>query len=323
MADQAKSPQRISWRVDDKHAGLRLDTFLRRQLPHLSRRVIERAINESLFTINRRVGRKGEAVQTSERVTFRGDPTWLEAAPFEQPELDVGIVYEDEVVIALNKPAGMPTHGFSARDSDTVANFLVTRLPSLASVGASRWEAGLVHRLDRETSGVVVAAKTRAAYDDLRQQFRRREIQKYYWALVHGAVASAGIIEHSLAHDARDRRKMRALVRGSSPVGNVKAWPAVTRYRRLCKSGEYSLVELEMRTGVTHQLRVHLAAIGHPIVGDGLYGDNSKDDFDVRRHFLHAKHIRVRHPQSREWIEMEAPLPAELRATLDKLKIGY
>ena len=321
MADQAGKILKPSWLVAAEQDGMRLDAFLRQTLPHLSRRAVEKALKENSFLINRKVGRKGDMLKSADSVSFKGDPLWLESAPAAETELRVAIVYEDDFIIAVDKPAGMPTHGFSARDTHTLANFLITRFPMLADIGASRWEAGLVHRLDRETSGLVLAAKTAAAFTHLRQQFRRREIGKWYWALVAGEVERAGIIDYPIAHDTRDRRKMRALVGNSANRAKIKTWPATTRYRRLATARQKTLVELEMFTGVTHQLRVHLAAIGHPIVNDQLYGANAVQDSGLERHFLHAKRLRLRHPQHGREIEIEAALAPELTAVLDKLKI--
>jgi 23S rRNA-/tRNA-specific pseudouridylate synthase len=138
---------------------------------------------------------------------------------------------------------------------------------------------------------------------------------------VAGEVERAGIIDYPIAHDTRDRRKMRALVGNSANRAKIKTWPATTRYRRLATARQTSLVELEMFTGVTHQLRVHLAAIGYPIIGDKLYGANARQDFGLGRHFLHAQRLRLCHPQHGREIEIEAALPVELTAALNKLKM--
>jgi len=223
-------------------------------------------------------------------------------------------------LLVVNKPAGMPTHGFSGKDTQTLANFLVAHRPDLSTVGKSRWEPGLVHRLDRETSGLVLVAKTPAAFDSLRLQFHRREVKKIYWALVWGTTAAEGAIDFPIAHDSRDRRRMRALKNSDRRREPVRHWQALTQFKRICRRGGLSLVEVEMATGVTHQIRVHLAAMGHPIVGDVLYGQAGSETFGLNRHFLHARALEFRHPKNGRRIKVEADLPKELQQVLSHLK---
>jgi 23S rRNA pseudouridine1911/1915/1917 synthase len=256
-------------------------------------------------------------------VTFRGPEEWFLTRPPPGESLEVPILYEDRYVLVADKPAGMPTHGFSAKDCQTLANFLAARRPETLTVGRSRWEPGLVHRLDRETSGLVLVAKTPAAFDNLRLQFRRREIKKLYWALVWGRAAAEGVIDYPIAHDTRDRRRMRALMRVSSKAEEPKSWKALTKFRTLCAKREVSLVEVEMDTGVTHQIRVHLSAIGHPIVGDLLYGAEDSKRFGLKRHFLHARALEFRHPKSGRMIRVEAQLPEELQEVLGRLTMKF
>src|SRR5262249_46539721 len=196
---------------------------------------------------------------------------WLLIAPGSQSELRVPIVYEDVSVLVVDKPAGMATHGFSGRDRDTLANFLAAERRALLMVGTSRRGQGLIHCRDRQTSGVVVVAKTSAAFDDLRLQFRRRQVRKKYWTLVWGITEAEGVVAYPIAHDSRDKRRMQAICDISSRSKKQKIWPALTRFRKLWDADGLSLLEIGMESGVTHQIRVHLAAIGHSIVGDFLY----------------------------------------------------
>jgi len=296
-----------------------VDSFARRCLPHLSRREIERAIADGYFRVDGKVTKKGRALRPGDTLVFEGPAHWLAAAPLPDFEITVPIIYEDASLLALNKPAGMATHGFSGRDTKTLANFLLARWPELAKVGLSRWEPGLVHRLDRETSGLVLVAKNQAAFDDLRRQFRRRQVVKKYLALVWGKTTPQGQIEAPLAHDRGDPRKM-APVR-STREKMPKAWPAVTRFRTLGRAAGTSLLEIEMASGVTHQIRVHLASHGHPIVGDLLYGGATAKTFGLRRHFLHAHRLEFHHPADGRIVRLEAPLPAELREVLARLDL--
>jgi 23S rRNA pseudouridine1911/1915/1917 synthase len=319
MSDQVTQTITRSWIISDKPLEIRLDAFVRRCMPHLSRREALEAIRSKLFRINERVGAKGTRLAAGDRVTFEGPRHWLLDVPPPQPQLSVPVLYEDTSVLVVDKPAGMATHGFSGRDHDTLANFLATARPDLLFIGASRWEPGLVHRLDRETSGVVLIAKTQAAFDALRLQFRLGQVQKKYWALVWGKAENEGSISCPLAHDRRDKRRMQAMSDHSLRVKKQKSWSALTRFRKLTDTAEASLLEIQMETGVTHQIRAHLAAIGHPIVGDSLYGAR-RENFGLQRQFLHAFSLEFVHPEGGQWVKAEAPLPLELEVVLKKLR---
>ncbi|HSE85587.1 MAG TPA: RluA family pseudouridine synthase [Candidatus Binatia bacterium] len=319
MSDQASAVITRSWRVPNDRAEIRLDTFVRRCLPHLSRREVEHAIGGKLFRINDQVGEKGDKLLPGDQVTFQGVAHWLLTAPVSQSQIRVPIVYEDVSVLVVDKPAGMAMHGFSGRDRGTLANFLAAERPDLLMIGKSRWEPGLIHRLDRETSGLVLVAKTQAAFDDLRLQFRRRQVRKKYWALVWGITESEGAVAYPMTHDSRDKRRMRAISDISPRSKKQKSWPALTRFRKLWDVDGVSLLEIEMETGVTHQIRVHLAAIGHSIVGDFLYGEEGRESFGLKRHFLHAHGLEFFHPRDHRVVKPESELPLELEAVVRHL----
>jgi 23S rRNA pseudouridine1911/1915/1917 synthase len=320
MSDQASPLITRSWPVTDDQAPIRLDAFVRRCLPHLSRRQVEDAIGGKLFRINHRVGSKGDKLSRGDSVTFKGAESWLLTAPFPQNELRAPIVYEDKYVIVVDKPAGMATHGFSGRDQDTVANFLAAQRPDLLGIGKNRWELGLVNRLDRETSGLLLVAKSRTAFDALRLQFRRRQVKKKYWALVWGITSAEESVCYPIIHDTRDRRRMRAIVDKTPRAKGQKSWSGLTRFRKLWDEYGVSLLEIAMETGVTHQIRVHLAAIGHPIVGDLLYGGKDRERFGLDRHFLHACSLEFYHPRDQRVIKTESELPSELKAVARRLR---
>ena len=318
--DQVARDEVTSWRVPAHLTDIRLDSFARRCLPHISRKVIEEAIREKLFLINGRVAEKGQRLGAGDVLLFDGPEQWLAAQPLPDFQIDVPIVYEDSTILLLNKPAGVATHGFSARDTTTLANFLLAKWPDLVKIGKSRWEPGLVHRLDRDTSGLVMIAKTQTAFDRLRLQLRRRQIIKKYLALVWGKTTTEGTIEVSLTHDPRDPRRMQP-VGNSSGRKKQKTWRAVTHFRKLAETDKVSLLEIEMRTGVTHQIRVHVATLGHAIVGDALYGTNSTQMFDFERHFLHASSLEFCHPDDGRIVRLNAELPNDLRAVLKRLEL--
>ena len=309
-----------SWTVPSGEQPVRLDAFVRRCLPHLSLREAQRAIREGAFWINGRPGNKGDRLLGGDLLSLRGARHWLAPAPLPRPDLSVIIRYEDESVLALDKPAGMATHGFSGRETDSLANFLAQARPSLRGVGRSRWEPGLVNRLDRGTSGLVLVAKDQASFEELRSQSRRRLMKKKYWALVWGKTEKEGVIEVPLIHDPRDRKKMKT-VTGVRRRGWPRSWNATTRFRRHGCSQGFSLIEVEIESGVTHQIRAHLEAAGHPLVGDPLYSASRPEPFGLGRQFLHAWHLGFRHPKNGRNVAVESPLPDELKQALDRLSI--
>ena len=309
------------WTLPVEHAEIRLDAFVRQCLPHLSRREVENAIRDRLFSVIGKVGKKGDRLAGGDRLVFQGPLNWLAANPLPAGDLEVRIAYEDSSILIVDKPAGLATHGFSGRDGATLANFLLARWPELTNIGKSRWEPGLVHRLDGDTSGLVVIAKTQTAFENLRSQFRRRRIKKIYWALVWGSTPAEGVIQIPLAHDRRDKRRMRAIPR--SIRSKERTWNAVTRYRRIGHSRRLSLLEIDMETGVTHQIRAHLGAIGHPIVADTLYGAEQRNHLGLKRHFLHARSLMIRHPEDGRTLTVEAELAGELAELLRRLKLKF
>jgi 23S rRNA pseudouridine1911/1915/1917 synthase len=320
MLDQATARATMKWQVAPGHEPIRLDAFVRECLPHLSRREVDQAIRDGFFSIDGHVARKGDRLSAGDRLVFNGSAALLAANPLPDTSLDVPIVYEDSSIFIVDKPAGIATHGFSGRDTGTLANYIAAQHPHLLGVGKNRWEPGLVHRLDSETSGLVLVAKTQTAFDRLRQQFRRRQVAKIYWALVWGTTNAAGVIDLPLAHDPRDKRRMRAVSK-SLRMKKIKTWKALTRYRKVGQSAESTLLEITMETGVTHQIRVHLAAIGHPIVADALYGDDRMAKFDLQRHFLHACRLEFRHPEDGRVVKLETKLPGDLTEILRRLKM--
>lgn len=321
MGDQATSFVGKSWTVPAERQSLRLDAFIRECLPHVSRRQVEAAIRAGAFSVQGRVAKKGDRLSAGDDLRFHGPLHWLAERPMPSVENGLSVIYEDGVILAVDKPAGIATHGFSGRETDTLANRLVAGWSSLASIGKSRWEPGIVHRLDRETSGVLLVAKTQPAFEHLRWQFRHRQVTKTYCALVWGKTPSRGLIDIPLAHDVADKRRMRAISK-ADPKG-PRVWEAITRYRRIAESEGLSLLEIDMKTGVTHQIRAHFGAIGHPIVGDKLYGHSEAPVFDMHRHFLHAHSLRIVHPETARSLTMVADLPDELAEFLRRLKIRF
>jgi len=256
---------------------------------------------------------KGTPVAAGARISVVRPPP---DQPAPQPELPIRIVHADDCLVIADKPAGLPSHPLKPGEKGTAANALVGRFPELAHVGPSPREGGLVHRLDTDTSGLLLAARTEAAHAMLRAQFAARTVEKGYLALVAGELHAGGEIALPLLHDPRDPSRMQA---ASDPdyAAEHGARPAVTTFTPRERRGGFTLLDVQIATGVMHQIRAHLAFIGHPLAGDALYGGPPLPG--LSRHFLHAARLGFLHPDGSR-ARFESPLPAELQAALEKLQ---
>lgn len=297
--------------VADSEGG-RLDHFLVRHLSGCSRRQARLAIDAGAVLVNGRPGRKGQALKPGDVVC--ADRTPFAAMLARQADLALPILYADAALIAVEKPAGMPTVALRADDRDTVANYLLAPYPELRGIGGSAFESGLAHRLDTATSGVLVAGRTAQAWRHLRAQFRRREVDKLYLAVVAGEVGWPGTVTLPIAHQPRRRRRM-CVCPTPEQASNLGARPAITRYRPLRRLRGATLLALRIPTGVRHQIRVHLASFGHPVLGDTLYGDASAASASPRL-LLHAARLGLAHPIDGRRIIVRSRLPADFQAAL-------
>jgi 23S rRNA pseudouridine1911/1915/1917 synthase len=290
--------------------GVRADRLLAESLGGLSRRRVQRLLENGSIRIDGRRIRKGQMLRGEGIVEVDVIDSTSAALPPE-PDLPIAVLFEDESCVALDKPAGRAGHALRPDERGTIANFLTARFADCASASDTPLEAGLVHRLDTETSGVLLAARTREAWKALRRQFRSRRIRKLYVAVVLGTVTSAGEVNQAIAPHPHNRRKVRVLEESSR-----RARPAVTRFRPFGSGSDATLLEVEIKTGVMHQIRAHLAAIGHPVIGDTLYGGGRIPE---GRHLLHARRIEFDHPESGERIVVESPLPDDFRVAAARL----
>ncbi len=301
--------------VTEETAGSRLDKFLASSLADRSRTQIQRLIKDGLVLVGTRPGRPNTIVRDGDRISVEmPDPLPTEVLP---EALPLTIVFEDKDLVVVDKPAGMVVHPAAGHSAGTLVNALLHHASGLSGIGGEL-RPGIVHRLDKGTSGLMVVAKHDRAHEELARQFRDREVDKEYIALVWGVVLAGRRIDAPIGRDPVNRQKMSARAR--------RARSAVTRVTRALQLKGVSLLHVAIATGRTHQIRVHLSAIGHPIVGDSLYGG-------VRRHlpghlralgrlerpFLHAHKLSFNHPEDGKRMTFTCPLPGDLSTVLDEI----
>ena len=305
--------------VSTTDAGQRLDAFLAAHIEGWSRARLQRLIEAAEVLVNGQVAKSSCKLHPHDQIEVELTPP--PSTAFAPEDIPLDIVFEDDDLIVVNKPAGMVVHPAAGADSGTLANALAFHFTQLSNTaGAAR--PGIVHRLDKDTSGLLVVAKTESAHENLSDQFREREVFKSYLALVHGQVdQKSGEINQPIARDPSNRIRM-AIVRGGRP--------ALSLYRVRRYFERFTLLSVELKTGRTHQIRVHLAWLKHPVVGDRVYGggrDKTVGDARIRaqiaglgRQFLHAEQLGFRHPRTGEQVKFTAELPVDLLQLLEKLK---
>jgi 23S rRNA pseudouridine1911/1915/1917 synthase len=309
----------LSFQVSEADDGARLDAYLAGNIEGWSRARLQRLIETGDVLVN------GSPAAKASHKLSTGDEVEVELAPpaasnFVPENIPLEIVFEDDCLIVINKPAGLVVHPAAGINSGTLANALAYHFQQLSNSGSIR--PGIVHRLDKDTSGLLVAAKTESCHQNLADQFRAREVFKSYSALVYGVVKQeSGRIEQPIARDPRNRTRMAIVAGGRGALSLFKV-------RR--SYGSFTLLDVELKTGRTHQIRVHLSWFKHPVVGDELYGggrDNSVHDVQLRarirklhRQFLHAEELGFRHPVSGEQMRFVAPLPEELTGLLEEIE---
>ncbi|MCP3097727.1 RluA family pseudouridine synthase [Myxococcus sp. K15C18031901] len=303
------APKLHTFAVAADKAGQRVDLFVGDALS-LSRARLKRLFEAGAVKVNGRPAKKGLLVAAGQQVAVELEEETREAVPDE--DFPLVVLHEDAALLFVDKPAGKPSHPLQSGETGTVANALVARFPECAQASVDPREGGLCHRLDVETSGVLVAARTRAAWTTVRDAFGERAVDKRYLALVTGPLADEGDIDLPLRHHPRHPDRVEP-----APHGAEDAREAVSRFRVLERTGEYSLVEVRIFTGVLHQVRAHLAGIGAPIVGDTLYG--GREAPELGRFFLHARALGLAHPETKRPMHVTSPLPPELRGELERL----
>lgn len=303
--------------VDAAHDGSRLDRFLAEQVAGISRSAAQSLIGDGRVTVNGAPARASHRLRPGDAVVARlqGVPQTQEAQTAAEA-IPLQIVFEDDWLLVVDKPAGMVVHPAPGHSGGTLANAVLAHCPEMAASGDPR--PGIVHRLDRDTSGLIVVAKSEAVRQALQLQFKEHRVRKVYLALVHGHLqAGRGRIEAPLGRDPRHRQRMAVVPGGREAVTGYLVLEHLAAPGRA--GGEFTFLQAEPETGRTHQIRVHLASIGHPVAGDTIYG-RRRAGLPLDRHFLHAGRLEFRHPVTGQDLAFEAPLPEDLEATLRALR---
>ncbi len=309
-------------RVPAESEDTRLDRFLATALT-LSRSQLQRLIKEGSVLVAGRAAKANQPVKPGQEISI-DVPEPIEAAPAPE-DLPLPIVYQDKDLIVVDKPAGMVVHPAAGHEGGTMVNALLHHVDDLSGIGGEK-RPGIVHRLDKGTSGLMVVAKHDRAHEELARQFAQREVEKEYIALCWGEVMAGRRIDAPIGRDPSNRKKMAS---ESARVRRTRA--AVTRVVRAEHFGRVlTLAQVAIHTGRTHQIRVHLSAIGHPIVGDALYGGvHRRVPGDIRavahldRPFLHAARLVFAHPEDGRRMEFLSAMPADLQKVLDELRASF
>ncbi len=305
----------LNFSVSPADVGKRLDAFLAENVEDWSRARLQRLIGEGDVLVNEKDAKASYKLRGGEEIEVELIAPIVEAVEAENIPLE--IIYEDEYLIIINKQAGLIVHAGTGVRNGTLVNALMYHFQNLSQLGGKA-RAGIVHRLDKNTSGLIVVAKDEATHENLSQQFHDREVYKSYVALVHGSIRrESGKVEEKIGRDKWNRMKMSI---------NAKGRQALTLWNVRQRFEKFTLLDVEIKTGRTHQIRVHLAFLNHPVVGDETYNegrDNTIADVKIRqeinkmnRFFLHAEKLSFRHPKTKEKLDFLSPLPVELQQFL-------
>ncbi|HVG80156.1 MAG TPA: RluA family pseudouridine synthase [Patescibacteria group bacterium] len=302
--------------VSSETAGERLDRWLATQLPGVSRARLKTLIDAGLVRVDGAPRKAAHHVATGERVEVEIPP--LPPETLEPEPIALTVMHEDEHVLVLDKPTGMVVHPGAGHARGTLAAAVLAHAPGTAGVGGPR-RPGVVHRLDKDTSGLLVIAKTAAAYESLTAQLLARTVRRVYHTVVHGRVAGAeGIVDQAIGRHPHDRTRMAV-----RPVGRGRR--AVTRWRVLERFADFTYLEARLETGRTHQIRVHLSHLGHPVAGDSVYGGRRRAPLPVPMEglALHAAALAFLHPASGQLVELTSALPARIERLLSHLRHAH
>jgi 23S rRNA pseudouridine1911/1915/1917 synthase len=310
-SDQTLVANEQAWTIQPEQVGLRLDRFLVSVLQEVSRSSLQQLITDGLILVNSKTSKSGYALRSGDRVQalqIRPNVQYTSVKPLDVP---LDIIYEDADLLVINKAAGMVVHPALGHYEDTLVNALVAHYPELQQAEGDM-RPGIVHRLDRDTSGLLIVAKNLQTQAALIEMMKQRMVLKRYLTLVEGNVAlEQGSIDAPIGRDPRNRQQMAITMKDSRD--------ARTHFRVQQRFSRHTLLLIQLETGRTHQIRVHLQAIGHPVVSDPVYGSKSTHkEFVLERQFLHAYQLEFTHPTTGEKLMFEAPLPADLQMILEQ-----
>jgi 23S rRNA pseudouridine1911/1915/1917 synthase len=304
---QQSQQNKISLVAPKQAAGLRLDRFLANELPQFSRSRIQQLIRESFVTLNGEKARPRDLLRAGDDVDLTEPPP--EKIDNQPEDIPLDILFEDDDLVVINKPAGLVVHPGAGHREHTLVNALLHHCPELSGIGGKE-RPGIVHRLDKETSGCLVVAKNDEAHRDLSEQFAARTVEKIYLALVAGTMRKgSGTIEAKIGRHPVHRQRMA--------VAETRGRSAKTEYRVVRSGKEMSLIECRLHSGRTHQIRVHLHHLHHPVLGDKVYAPKLAKT--LPRQMLHAWKLGFHHPRTKQWNNFEAPLPDDFEQALAKL----
>ncbi len=292
-----------------KIGGERLDKAIKNQETEISRTRLQKLIKEEKVKVNGKIEKNSYIVKIGDKISIEEEePEEIELEPQEIP---LDIIYEDNDIIVINKPKGLVVHPGNGNPDHTLVNAVMARCKgSLSGIGG-KIRPGIVHRLDKDTSGLIIVAKNDKAHIGLSEQLKNKEIKKTYIALVRGNIQeNEATIQMPIGRSTKDRKKMAVTKKGKE---------AITHFKVLKRYGKYTLLEVKIETGRTHQIRVHMAEIGHPVVGDMVYS-NGKNEFGVEGQMLHAKQLEFKHPITQKEIKLIAPLPKYFEEILGQLE---
>ena len=294
--------------VKKEDENKRIDKLIAEVYKDISRMTIQRLINDGKLKINNKNVKVSYKVSEGDIIEF--DLQEPEEIDIKAQDIPINVIYEDEDIIVINKKKGMVVHPGNGRTEDTLVNALMQKCKNSLSGIGGKIRPGIVHRLDKDTSGIIIVAKNDKAHINLSEQIKNRKVNKYYIALVRGnVIENNATINMPIARSTKDRKKMAVSEKGKE---------AITHFNVLKRYNGYTLLKLKIDTGRTHQIRVHLAEIGHPVVGDEVYS-NGKNKFGVKGQCLHAKRIEFVHPTSNKKMVLEAELPKYFKDILEKL----
>lgn len=308
-------PKKHNFIAQSQDLGLRIDLFLTQKKElGLSRAQVQRIIDQDLVKLNQKIASAHSRIKENDEVEI--EIPALKTVAIAKENIPLDVIFEDQDLIVINKPRGMVVHPAVGNYSNTLVNALLFHCKDLSGIGGEL-RPGIVHRLDKDTSGLIVVAKNDLIHQALTKQFQSRKITKKYVALVQGDLKNdEGIIDLEIGRHPKERKKMYAYTNDQQLT---KTRSAVTLYKVLKRYEGYSLVELTLKTGRTHQIRVHLNAIGHPVVGDPMYG-GLKNSFKVKGQLLHSALLGFIHPRTKEYMEFKALMPQDMVDIINKLQ---